>query len=74
MQTTPFEPVKNHQDPSDLANYDFAELADKLRNSSSYIHAWKKKNGYDLPKEAQSKAKFKRLKQAYLEACNNARK
>lgn len=65
-----YEPEENENDSSsEYAQYNFPELAEKLRNSTSYMNVLKQQIAEE-PKdnEEQTKAKFKRLKEMYYKA------
>jgi len=69
-----YEPEENEQEStSEYGQYNFTELAEKLRNSTSYISALKQRLSEEPQNmEEQTKAKFKRLKETYYRAISES--
>ena len=65
-----YEPEQDENESSSAYDqYNFTELAEKLRNSSSYINVLKQQIAEEPQgNEEQTKAKFKRLKEMYYKA------
>jgi len=65
-----YEPEENESEStSEYTQYNFPELAEKLRNSTSYINVLKQQIAEEpQDTEEQTKAKFKRLKETYYKA------